>query len=597
MLGIRPATTSPLLRTLRTFLLLSASSVVVAIPGAFNQSAVAPAAFSSSSQGLKTTMTARNTLTAERMLAAPRPGSAVASFDGKHALIGASQHDYEKEETDKVLYLVDIPPADGAAQKKQGSEKIPLVGKTTEGIFLNDEHVAYLIEDELYYKNINDENIDASNPGTKIGSFPASISNLRVVRPAGQKDGKVTLLFSAEVYDEDGDFLKVKEHDESPREKQWEDVKVYDNIMVRHWDKWNNPRKRSQLFTVELNLQNTDGAQSSWSFASGGSEFTNLLKGTKLVTPVPPFGGADDFTASDAYVAWVSKDPELPNAWHTRTNVYIAPIAGGKEPVEISSGEHGAISSPIFSADGAQLSWLQMARDGFESDRRQIVLYDLPSKRGSPAGGKQRFVLKDWDRSPTKVEFSHDGKTLYVLAEEEEHEKLFAVDISKARDSDGDVEGKAKVVVDSIGVAQLQILPDGRSLVRASTMRTVPELYLVSEGKSSPPAPLTDFNSVLADIDFGAKPEQFSYAGAGGRPAYGWIHFPPGYDAKAAKGTYALKVLIHGGPEGCWSDTWSTRWNPAVFVADKEEDGSAAIVITLDPAGSTSFGQAYQEEM
>jgi dipeptidyl aminopeptidase/acylaminoacyl peptidase len=35
--------------------------------------------------------------------------------------------------------------------------------------------------------------------------------------------------------------------------------------------------------------------------------------------------------------------------------------------------------------------------------------------------------------------------------------------------------------------------------------------------------------------------------------------------------------------------SWSTRWNPSVFAA------AGFFVITLDPAGSTGFGQKYQE--
>src|SRR2546430_11414659 len=45
--------------------------------------------------------------------------------------------------------------------------------------------------------------------------------------------------------------------------------------------------------------------------------------------------------------------------------------------------------------------------------------------------------------------------------------------------------------------------------------------------------------------------------------------------------------LIHGGPQGAWTDAWSTRWNPAVFA----EQGY--VVICPNPTGSTGYGQDF----
>lgn len=53
--------------------------------------------------------------------------------------------------------------------------------------------------------------------------------------------------------------------------------------------------------------------------------------------------------------------------------------------------------------------------------------------------------------------------------------------------------------------------------------------------------------------------------------------------------TYPVAYLIHGGPQGSWADSWSTRWNPAVFA----EQGY--IVIAPNPTGSTGYGQAFTD--
>lgn len=58
--------------------------------------------------------------------------------------------------------------------------------------------------------------------------------------------------------------------------------------------------------------------------------------------------------------------------------------------------------------------------------------------------------------------------------------------------------------------------------------------------------------------------------------------FPTNFD-KTKK--YPLAFLIHGGPQGAWADSWSTRWNPKVW-ADQ-----GYVVVAPNPTGSTGFGQ------
>lgn len=48
-----------------------------------------------------------------------------------------------------------------------------------------------------------------------------------------------------------------------------------------------------------------------------------------------------------------------------------------------------------------------------------------------------------------------------------------------------------------------------------------------------------------------------------------------------------LAFLIHGGPQGAWTDSWSTRWNPALFASQ------GYFVIALNPTGSTGYGQDF----
>lgn len=49
--------------------------------------------------------------------------------------------------------------------------------------------------------------------------------------------------------------------------------------------------------------------------------------------------------------------------------VYLVNIAGDSAPVELTDGDHGAIHSPVLNIQGTKAAWLELAEDGYESDR------------------------------------------------------------------------------------------------------------------------------------------------------------------------------------------------------------------------------------
>lgn len=85
---------------------------------------------------------------------------------------------------------------------------------------------------------------------------------------------------------------------------------------------------------------------------------------------------------------YTTKDPKLPEAWHTKQNVnalfilldststnrrllkvYIVDINGEGSPKELTSGKQGAIHAPVFSTKGDKAAWLELDEDGYEADR------------------------------------------------------------------------------------------------------------------------------------------------------------------------------------------------------------------------------------
>lgn len=227
--------------------------------------------------------------------------------------------------------------------------------------------------------------------------------------------------------------------------------------------------------------------------------------------------------------------------------------------------------------------------DGFEADRNRIVLQHIPT-------GTTKTILSEWDLSPSSISFSHDGKSLVGVVEKQGHKVAFTVALHRpAGSNEHDWLDKHDVVfvTDSASVNIIQSLPSSQMLLAVGSMRNPGEVLITkADAKTLPLTRFADANqSPLRDLDWGSPAKHFSYKGSKGREAYGWLLTPPGYSDDAAKHKYPLLVLVHGGPESAWTDSWSKRWNMAAFAAQ------GYVTVALNPAGSTGYGQAYQEEI
>jgi len=137
------------------------------------------------------------------------------------------------------------------------------------------------------------------------------------------------------------------------------------------------------------------------------------------------------------------------------------------------------------------------------------------------------------------------------------------------------------VVVGNSGVnTNPGLTPDAKTVVYLHQSNTQPAEVWAS-GRQ-----LTHHNdSGVAALDL--KPlEEYGFVGALGDSVFGWILKPPGFDP-AKK--YPLVYLVHGGPQGAWTDYWGARWNYAMFAA------RGYVVAAVNFHGSTGYGQKFTD--
>ena len=407
------------------------------------------------------------------------------------------------------------------------------------------------------------------------GTVPGPISNLKtyMIEP-----GMIAIAASGPA-NPDGSLHNPKDTKPQPSSGR-----LYDQLFVRHWDTYVES-DRSTIWTGLLQKGNSHVMGKEGRYGLIG--FKNALRGTNLESPIPPFGGKDHFDIGSQGLVIVAKDPHLNPATHTKCSAYFIPksdVMDMNTPVPRKLevvGLDGAATSPMFSPDGRSVAFLQMRTDGYESDKNQIVVYE-----GLDGLSEAKFTVlhgtEGWDRSPSSIMFTQDGKSLLLQVEDTGRGCLFKIDLE-------DPGHDPKKLTSTGYINDIAYAAVGSDKLFISSTNLVDNKVYTLLDPDAPDDAITVSTSTKDGAMFGLSPtqvEEIWWKGAGGHPVHAWM-VKPSFFKKDQK--YPLAYLIHGGPQGAWGDQWSTRWNPAVFA----EQGY--IAICPNPTGSTGYGQLFTD--
>ena len=346
------------------------------------------------------------------------------------------------------------------------------------------------------------------------------------------------------------------------RDKKTEESKVsaqtYEQIFMRHWDYWLS-ETQSRLFAIPLNN------------GKASSEAT-LVSRVNADVPSRVWGGSEEYSISadgqTVYFAARIRDRAEPTS--TNFDIYQAPMSGDGRTVNLTESNKAWDTAPVISPDGNNLAYLAMERPGFEADKFNVVVRDLES-------GDSRILTSDWDRSPSSIAFSADGSKIVMNAQDVGNKTLWKLDMES---------GEATRVLSDTYVSAFEVGND--RIVFASDTLTSPSEIYTADLDGGNVRQITSFaEKTLKDVQMGDY-EQFSFTGAGGDTVYGYLVKPVGFE----KGKeYPVAFLIHGGPQGSFSNHFHYRWNPQTYAGQ----GFAAIMI--DFHGSTGYGQDFTDSI
>jgi dipeptidyl aminopeptidase/acylaminoacyl peptidase len=503
------------------------------------------------------------------LLSAPRRSAGVPNHTGSHVLFTVSSYSFDTHSKTDEFRLLDT---------KTGESKLLLEQSVDGPTWLDGESFVWLQSGKDGKTELWCGNGDGKGKGFYVvGEIAAPAGNLRIKKLGG---GGFAVVVSA-LAGSDGELFNPEK-----AVKTQSSGRLYESLYVRHWDSYEEKENNALWYGK---LSKGDGGKYQL------STLTNALKGTKLECPMRPFGGTENFDVSERGIAFVSKDPDLNPALNTKCNVYLLNVeswtksAGAKRKQIAIEGFEGASTSPVFSPDGLQLAFLSMRRNGYESDQNRIfVVGDLDAAEVKVESESGLVAAQaGWDRSPSAISWTVDGKSLLVTAEDEGHARLFLIQSGRQKPLPLTKEGSVGDVVplDKPG----KIFYTSSSLIDNSLFAII-EVSDEQSGETT--SSLWTHSNSNHGSKFGLKTKQVSFIWTPAsnpkvnKEVHSWVIRPSNFDDSKK---YPVAYLIHGGPQGAWGDSWSTRWNPAVFA----EQGF--IVITPNITGSTGYGQAFTD--
>lgn len=519
-------------------------------------------------------MTVAEKFTPDIMLSAPRRSSASPNSAGTLAVYTVSTYSFESHRKTSEIKVLDISSgSQSLITNAEGTSEPAWLGGGNELLWLKSgekEHTQLVVG-----------SADEVGKSYVAGLVPAPISDVKLKILDAER---VAIVVSAKAKLDGSLYQKEDEP------KKYSTGMLYESLMVRHWDHYVKPQ-RNALWHGILHRQKPHITEKLGRYSLG--KLTNVLRGSGLESPIPPFGAKDHFDISITGIGFVAKDPELNPATNTKCNFYYVSIDTSVEGPTYSEpkkygkpGIEGASSSPVLSPDGNSAAFLQMKENGYESDKNRILLSDLTT----PSTTVELFESNDgkglWDKSPGSVGWSTDGKALLLVAEDTGTSRLYKLDVPT--DEQGTLElpipltPKAGHVddVQSLGADSSHLFLSGSNLVDNS-------VYSILDPVGSAEAKVISSNSRNGSF-FGLSQDQVSeiWFQGSSEKVHAWVVKPSSFSSDQQ---YPLAYLIHGGPQGAWNDQWSTRWNPAVFA----EQGY--VVVAPNPTGSTGYGQSFTD--
>ena len=339
--------------------------------------------------------------------------------------------------------------------------------------------------------------------------------------------------------------------------------RVITDLMYKHWDEWVTTIPHP--FVADFDGQAI-------------SNVTDLLENEPYESPMKPFGGIEQLawspdSKSIAYTC--RKKTGKAYAVSTDSDIYLYNV-DSKQTTNLCKEEGnpdqnpGYDTNPQFSPDGKYIAWQSMARDGYESDRNRLCVYNLKDHT-------KTYVTESFDSGVDTYCWNNDSQSLYFTGVWHATKMVYRTTLS------GEVEKLTDGVFDYDGVSLL----GDRILCKRHSMSAPDDLYAVNPPDGQVAQLTTENKHILDQIEMGRVEKRWMKT-TDGKDMLVWIIYPPKFDPSKK---YPTLLYCEGGPQSPVSQFWSFRWNFQIMAANDY------IIVAPNRRGLPGFGTEWLEEI
>ena len=505
-------------------------------------------------------------MTPEALWAMGRIGGAEASPNGKQVVYQVGYYSVKENKGHQMLFIMD---ANGKNQKALTTDA---KSESDAAWIAGGQKIAFLREGQLW--SMNPDGTDRKQlTNDKLGIEGFKFS----------PDGKKVILIKELPY-----HGTIKEN---PSDLPLATGRLVTDMNYRHWDHYVESILHPFVADVTENGTINEGE--------------DILKGEPFECPMAPFGGIEQLVWSpdSKTIAYTCRKKEgVHYAISTDSDIYLYNIgtretknlckeAGYVEPKidatksmknqavnapENLKNNPGYDTNPQFSADGKYIAWQSMARNGYESDRNRLCVYEL-------ATGKKNYVSDKFDSNVEGFVWNKDNKSLTFIGVWHGTLNLYQANFK------GEVK---QITNDWADYGSVALANNGNKILATRASMSHPtDIYIVTPGKDAKGTKVEQISHendhILNQLNLG-KCEQRWVKTTDGKQMLVWIMLPSNFDATKK---YPTLLFCEGGPQSPVSQFWSYRWNIQIMAAN------GYVVVLPNRRGLPGFGSEWNEEV